>query len=237
MENPWKDGPGQDGLWINPRDRARIDRSNLRLPEDDGRRLNYRTQTGTPLVPGAWSGNPWSSPIVLLLLNPAVSPYSPRLYADPIALEQVKKMARGDWNDAYPNAWLHPAVRPHEPWCSKVVCGALHRQLVEEGTPDEDAWGLLSRKIAIIELSPWTSHKWSHHAIMETTRLSVDLAQKAMDDGRIVLLGRGESDWRTAGLVDVDSLPLSRGVRSNQSRITRGNFPSIWDRIVEEVHS
>jgi hypothetical protein len=172
----------------------------------------------------------------LLLLNPAVSPHSHKLYADAAARAEVERMARCDWNVHYPNAWLHPAVRQLEPWCSKVVCAALHRHLVANGMKEEAAWSRLSQKIALIELSPWTSYKWSHHAVVETTPLSVGLARAAMDDPhRIVLLGRGEADWRTAGLVDVDTLPVSRGVRSNQSRITASNFPSVWDKIVEEV--
>lgn len=234
--NPWRDGPGPDGMWIAPADRERIDRVNTRLPDGDGRRLNYLTSTGRPLVPGAWSGDPWKAPIVLLLLNPAVSPHSPKLYSNPTALAQVEKMARGDWNLDYPNAWLHPVVRPIEPWCSKVVCAGLHRHLTSQGMSDEAAWSRLSQRIAIIELSAWTSYKWSHHAIVGTTPVSISLAQAAMNDpGRIVLLGRGEADWKTAGLVDVDTLPVSLGVRSNQSRITVSNFPKVWNRILEEV--
>lgn len=236
MINPWKDGPAADGSWINPRDKARIDRVNSRLPPDDGRRLNYVTSSGRHLVPGAWSGDPWSSPVVLLLLNPAVSPYSDNLYNDPEALRHVEDMAKVLPGREYPNAWLHPLVRRHEPWCSRVVCGALHRHLTEAGHEPESAWRLLSQKIAILELSPWTSHKWSHHAVMETTPLSVQLAAKAMiDPDRLVLLGRGEADWKSAGLVDVDLLPLSRGVRSNQSRITAGNFPKVWTRILQLI--
>jgi hypothetical protein len=237
IENPWKDGPGRDGLWISSSDRARIDRVNVRLPSDDGRRLNYLTSSGKPLVPGAWSGDPWSAPIVLLLLNPAVSPFSEKLYADINALRHVEAMTLNSPGRDYPNAWLHPSVRQHEPWCSKVVCGALHRYMTEErGLEVEEAWRLLARKIAILELSAWTSHKWSHHAFVETSRVSVELAKQAMEDSsRIVLLGRGEADWKSAGLVDVDLLPLSRGVRSNQSRITPKNFPTVWEKITNEL--
>lgn len=237
IDNPWKAGPGPNGLWISAADRVRVDRVNSRLPPDDPRRLNYLTVSGKSLVPGAWSGDPWSAPIVLLLLNPAVSPFSENLYDDLKALRHVEEMAIGTSNREYPNAWLHPLVRRHEPWCSKVVCGALHRYLVDEqGHESEAAWRLLSRKIAILELSAWTSHKWSHHAFVETSKVSIDLAKAAMDDPRrIVLLGRGEADWKSAGLVDVDLLPLSRGVRSNQSRITQKNFPTVWEKIIAEV--
>ena len=236
IENPWKDGPGPDGMWIDPQDRSRIDRVNLRLPEGDPRRVNYLTSSGKPLVPGAWSGDPWVAPIVLLLLNPAVSPFTGGLYEDLPSLRHVEDMVLAKKDRTYPNAWLHPAVRAHEPWCSRVVCGALHRYLLQEGHDPEEAWKLLARKIAILELSPWTSHKWSHHAIVATTKVSVGLAQDAMDDpNRIVLLGRGESDWKSAGLVDVDLLPLSKGVRSNQSRITPANFPTVWQKIIDEL--
>ena len=236
IDNPWKDGPASDGLWIDPADRVRLERVNSRLPPDDPRRVNYRTTTGKPLVPGMWSGDPWEAPIVLLLLNPAVSPFTHGLYDDSAGLRLVEDMAMVKKDRAYPNAWLHPAVRLHEPWCSRVVCGALHRHLLQDGHDAEEAWRLLARKIAILELSPWTSHKWSHHAVVETTKVSVALARKAMEDpGRIVLLGRGEADWKSAGLVDVDLLPLSRGVRSNQSRITQANFPTVWQNIINEL--
>lgn len=233
--NPWRDGPLGGDLWISDADRARIDRFNARLAPDDPTAVRYRTQQGRPLVPGAWSGDPWSAPILLLLLNPAVSDGTDPLYSDPAA-SRVAAVARGDWDLEYPNAWLHPDVRRHEPWTSRVVCGALHRLLVADGMQAEAAWGRLSRKVAMLELSPWVSHKWSPGAVVGTTPLSVALAARAAaDPGRIVLLGRGESTWKMCGLFDADTLPLSRGVRSNQSRITQPNFPMMWQGIVDEV--
>lgn len=238
ISNPWRKGPGPDGVWIDPVDARRLDRVASRLGSEDPRCPNYKTSSGRPLVPGAWSGDPWTAPVVLLLLNPAVSPHSEGLYSDPKALRCVEAMARGDWDPAYPNAWLNPLVRPHEPWCSRVVCGGLHRLALSRGFSEEASWSLLSRRIAIIELSPWTSHRWSHHCVVSTTPTSVALATAAMaDPNRIVLLGRGESDWTMAGLLDADTLPLSKGVRSNQCRITSSNFPEVWDDILRRIFS
>lgn len=236
--NPWSSGPGVGGLWICEEDQHRIDRANGRMPPDDARRVYYRSIEGHPLVPGAWSGNPWEAPIVLLLLNPAYSKGFQSTYTDPTALKLMSDVASGNWSKDYPNAWLHPLMRKYEPWCASVPCGALHRQLVGEGMDPEEAWSLLSRKIAILELSAWVSSKWSTSAIVGTTSLSVHLANEAISDpNRLVLLGRGEGDWKTAGVYDADLLPLSRGVRSNQSRITQGNFPTAWARLQELLKS
>lgn len=236
IDNPWKDGPLDGRLWIDPEDRRRIDRYNSRLSVDDPTIVRYVTQGDRPYVPGAWSGNVWESSVVLLLLNPAVSDTTDGLYADPQCLKRVESVAMGRWDAEYPNAWLHPDVRRHEPWCSRVVCGGLHRFLVDRGVEPEVAWRTLSRRISLLELSPWVSHRWSVGAVVETTRLSVALASEAMrDPDRIVLLGRGGPNWKMAGLVDVDLLPVSLGVRSNQSRITASNFPETWRQIVDLV--
>lgn len=236
LKNPWEGGPGPDGLWISSVDRRRVDRYNARLSTDDPTVVRYMTQGGRPLVPGAWSGNPWTAPIVLLLLNPAVSEYTDGMYSDPACLTRVADVAMGRWDPDYPNAWLHPEVRRHEPWCSRVVCGNLHRILLDRGVGSEEAWSLLSQKISVLELSPWVSHRWSVGAVVETTQLSVALAQNAMlDPKRTVLLGRGESIWRSVGLLDVDLLPMSTGVRGNQCRITQSNFSTAWGDILSHL--
>jgi hypothetical protein len=236
IPNPWQNGPTNDDLWIPKADQIRIDRENSKMLPDDGRRVYYTTPKGRPYIPAGWSGNPWKAPILLLLLNPAYSSSPDVVYDDPEAFELAKNATLGNWCEDYPNPYLHPRLRQLDSWCAKVPYAGLHKHLMETGVDPEEAWKIASKKMAILELSPWASYKWSPAAFVETTRTCVALAQQAMDDSnRVVLLGRGLSDWKSAGLLDADTLPLSRGVRSNQSRVTKNNFPNVWDRIVSEL--
>jgi hypothetical protein len=235
---PWTHGPFDDGLWITPFDKARIDRYNARLRPDDPRRVRYATTSGRPLYPCQWSGNPWSASVLLLLLNPAFSEDADELYGEAEVSRRVEAAVRGQWDEEYPMPWLHPVVRKSNPWCSTVPFAALHRHLTSRGEESEAAWRRLARKCAVLELAPWASYRWSSGAVCSTTSLSVHLALEAMHTrGRVVLLGRGEDDWKTAGLLDVDTLPKSRGVRVNQSRITPSNFPEAWAAVVAAVES
>lgn len=229
---PWVKCNGNDKPWISETDKARIDRFNSRLPAGDGRRIWYSTLGGKHVVPSQWTGNPWSAPILLLLLNPGFSDSLDITYANKEFLHRLQNSARGDWDDDYVNPMLHPLGRQLEPWYSRIPFATLHKHLVSRGEESESAWKRLSRKCAILELSPWPSSRWSNGAICSTTSLSIALAQQAMISSKIVLLGRGEDDWKTAGLLDVDTLPKSKGVRVNQSRITRANFPDAWDQIL-----
>ncbi|HAN16496.1 MAG TPA: hypothetical protein DCP73_13245 [Chloroflexi bacterium] len=213
-----------------------MDRYNSRLPPQDGRRVRYLTSKGRPMYPGQWSGNPWTAPVLLLLLNPAFSDDLDEVYGDPEVQRRVEAAVRGQWDDDYPLPWLHPAARARDPWCANIPFAALHRHLTSKGEESEAAWRRISRKCAVLELGPWASYKWSSGAIGSTTSLSIRLAAEAMaDPSRVVLLGRGEDDWKTAGLIDADLLPKSRGVRVNQSRITPANFPETWRAICAAV--
>jgi len=242
--SPWSTGlDPATGVWISPADAARVERWNSRLPLGDPRRVILVTSGGHPVMPGQWSGDPSSAPVVLLLLNPSYGPRTEDIYegGPPEALYHLCLNAMGHWDATYPNPWLHPVLRSREPWCSSVVFGALHRQLQDDGWEAEAAWQRISQRVAVLELSPWPSHKWGDGAWVSTCQVSVDLARRAMSDpGRLALLGRGESEWKSAGLLDADVLPKSRGVRSHQCRLTRGNFPEAWDRLlslVEDDHA
>lgn len=186
-------------------------------------------------MPGQWSGDPTRAAVLLLLLNPSYGPRTEEIYESgpPAALYQLCLNAMGHWDETYPNPWLHPELRGREPWCSAVVFGGLHRELVSDGWEPEAAWQRLSQRVCVLELSPWPSYKWGDGSWVSTCKLSVELASAAAaDPSRLVLLGRGEAEWKSAGFLDVDLLPKSRGVRSHQCRLTRGNFPETWERLV-----
>lgn len=235
---PWTNFELNDGLWISKEDKVRVDRANSRLHEDDPRRLHYKTVDGVPLYPGQWSGNPWSAEIVLLLLNPAFSLKLDQAYVDQDFCRHIEAQARGQWDPEYPNPWVRPKLRDLDTWCCRVAFADMHRVLVEMGGEPEECWKRISRKVAVLELSPWASFKWSPSAFVTTTGLSVCLARDAaLDPSRQVLLGRGEDDWRAAGLLDADLLPKSRGIRQHQSRISQSNFPTVWKRILELITS
>lgn len=189
-------------------------------------------------MPGQWSGDPTRAAVLLLLLNPSYGPKTEEIYESgpPEALYQLCLNAMGHWDETYPNPWLHPALRDREPWCSIVVFGSLHKELVASGWEPEAAWQRLSQRVCVLELSPWPSYKWGDGSWVSTCGLSVDLVRRAMSDpNRLALLGRGESEWKSAGLLDVDLLPKSRGIRSHQCRLSAGNFPTAWPRVLELV--
>ena len=173
-------------------------------------------------------------------MNPSYGPKTDQLYESgpPEALYHLCLNAMGHWDDRYPNPWIHPRLRDIEPWCSTVVFGSLHRELVGMGMDPEEAYMRLSQRACVLELSPWPSYKWGDGSWVSTCKLSVELAQAAMQDpNRLVLLGRGESEWKSAGLLDVDTLHKSKGIRSHQCRVSKGNFPEAWDRILDLVGS
>lgn len=234
INNPFAGGPAPNGTWLSPLDVARADRWNARIGPDDPRRLSCTTLTGRPLVPTQWSGNPWTASIVLLLLNPAPSPHLDEVYRDPATLNRLEASALCRWDEDYPNALLHPSVRCRDPWTANVVFGDLHRYLNSIGMESEPAWRRVAQRCSVLELSPLMSYKWSTSAVVSSTATSIALAAAAQSDpDRLVLLARGESDWRCAGFLDVDVVPKSLGVRSHQCRLSRNNFPTAWDRVVE----
>lgn len=233
--SPWSNGPSSNGLWISDDDRQRVDRFNARLAEGDARRVYYQTDEGIPIFPQLWSGNPHKASILILMLNPSISEDMVCLRTDNDLDGIVANASRGKWNKKYPNQWLHPHFRPLDRWCSSVVFGKIHKQIAPD-FGEEEAWQRLSQRVALLELAPWTSAVWSTGPLSSATSFAVKLAQKAMNDpNRIVLLARGESDWKTAGLLDADLLPKSRGVRVNQSRLSQANYPHVWDKIVQLI--
>lgn len=235
---PWTNFELTDGLWISKEDKIRVDRANARLSIEDPRRIRYRTVDGVPLFPGQWSGNPWNAEVLLLLLNPAFSVKLDQAYSNQDFSKRIEAQVRGQWDVDYPNPWVRPELRHLDTWCCKVAFADIHKTLVGLGGDPEDCWKRISKKIAILELSPWASFKWSPSAFVSTTGTSIRLAQEALlDPSRQVLLGRGEDDWRAAGLLDADTLPKSLGIRQHQSRISKSNFPSVWNRILELVTS
>jgi hypothetical protein len=233
---PWTNFEPEDGLWIPKEDRRRVDRANAELAPDDPRKLHYRTVEGRALYPGQWSGNPWRAEVVLLLLNPAFSLDLDRAYTNESFSRYIEPQVRGQWDAEYPNPWVRPEVRDLDPWSMRVAFADIHKKLVSLGGDAENSWKTISKKIAILELSPWASFRWSPSAYTSTTRVSIQLAFEASrDPGRQVLLGRGLDDWRAAGLLDADLLPRSRGIRQHQSRISESNFPTAWSRILDLV--
>lgn len=208
---------------------------------------------GAAPVPAQWAGNPWEAPILLLLMNPSwgavntgASPsnaslaHNPKSFANaanPILQDLIDRTARGAWDQNYPNPFLHPAWRKADPWHPTRVFKSLHEYLTKvKKMQSEDAWRRLAQRICVLEISPWASLEWTSGCIGPTARLASDLAQVAMDDpNRLVLVGRAADEWRKIGLLDVDLLESSRGVRRNQVRISQNNFPNSWDRIISLV--
>ena len=191
---------------------------------------------GAPLFPGQWSGNPWQADVLLLLLNPAFSLKLDDMYADADFCRYMEAQARGQWDAEYPNPWLRPYMREADPWCARVALADIHKVMLSLGGETEDCWKKISKKVAILELSPWSSFRWSPGAYVSTTQVSVKLALEAsMDPSRQVVLGRGLDDWKAAGLLDADLLPRSLGIRQHQSRISKSNFPTVWNRILDLV--
>lgn len=208
---------------------------------------------GAAPIPAQWAGNPWEAPILLLLMNPSwgadktgTSPANAGLdhtakgrtiAANAQLQDLLDRTARGAWDPDYPNPFLHPAWRKADDWHSKWVFKSLHEYLTKvKKIQSVDAWKRLAQRICVLEISPWASLVWTSGCIGPTSRLAADLAQVAMDDpDRLVLVGRGSDEWRKVGLLDVDLLESSQGVRRNQVRISQNNFPNSWNRILSLI--
>ena len=234
MSSPWWSGPGPDGSWVHPDDKARIQRHNAKLKPGDKRRVVLQTESGHHVVPGQWSGNPWEAKVVVLLMNPSTGHELDAFYSNPEVVDAIGPMMTGNWDPQYPNAWLSPKMRKIDGWNATVAWSYIHKTLVEGGMESEAAWQRVAQRCCLLELAPYPSLEWSSGVFTSTTKLSVELAQRAYDDpDRLVLLCRGENEWKAAGLLDADLLPKSKGVRMHQCRITPGNFPDVWDRILQ----
>ena len=143
--------------------------------------------------------------------------------------------ARGDWHPEYPNVWLHPTVRAGNNWHSSVVWTRIHSELTKRGVKSEAAWKRIATRGCVLELAAWPTPTWTPGVFTSSTALSVELAQRASDDpNKVVLLCRGETEWRSAGLLDADLLPKSKGVRRNQCRVTPSNFPDVWEDVLSK---
>lgn len=267
LKNPWQDrNPMDQGDWFLPGEKDRIDRHNGRVMSRaaGSKTLKQAHQAlrrlvappgpnGRHPVPIQWAGNPWEAPILLLLMNPSwgavetgTTPSDAgldhtqagyKIAANSNLIRLIDGTARGDWDPAYPNPFLHPAWRQVDSWHPKKVFAQLHGHLVDSmKMHPEDAWKRLSQRACVLEISPWASLEWTSGCIGPTARLAADLAHAAMDDpNRLVLVGRGGDEWRKVGLLDVDLLESSRGIRSHQVRISRNNFPVSWSRVLELV--
>lgn len=207
---------------------------------------------GQPQVPTQWAGDPWAAPVLMLLMNPSwgadiVGNFPGTLnlqhnaaasknFRDTALQSLLDDAARGDFDPDYPNQFLHPVWRQADSWHPSKVFKSLHGHLTSSGLSDELAWSRLAKRVCVLELSPWSSRKWTTGCLGPTAHLAAGLAESAMrDPERLVILGRGRGEWKQAGLWDVDQVECSRGVRGNQVRISQANFPESWSRIIDLI--
>jgi hypothetical protein len=251
---PWSgtaDGPG--GWWL-PGELDRIRRHNDRIETESRRalaagetkraeevlklRVLLETRSGHLPIPCQWAGNPWDAQVILLLMNPSYDDAaSDKTLGDPALRGDLASAAQGNFDPNYPNLFLSPRWRAIDSWHPTRVFGTLHRHLVGDlGMDPEAAWKRCAQRVCVLELSPWASKSWTTGCWGPTAQLGAQLAQAAADDpDRVVLVGRGPEEWRRAGLLDVDLLEQSRGVRMNQVRISPANFPRSWERVLRLV--
>lgn len=254
-KGPWAGRQhGDTSAWWLPGELDRLRRHNDRLRAESDRSreagdakraddlLRYQvllgTRSGHHPIPCQWAGDPWSARVLLLLMNPSWEEEScDRTLGNQALRDTLDEAARGDFNPQYPNPFLSPDWRRIDSWHPSRVFGGLHRQMVERGGWDPElAWQRLSQRVCVLELSPWASKSWTAACWGPTTVLAGSLALEAQQDpSRVVLVGRGADEWRKAGLLDVDLLEQSGGVRMNQVRISQSNFPLSWDRITAAV--
>jgi hypothetical protein len=131
---------------------------------------------------------------------------------------------------------LHPAWRQADSWHPNKVFKGLHARLTSDGLDAESAWARLAQRVCVLELSPWSSRKWTIGCLGPASQLAAGLAENAMcNPERLVILGRGRGEWKQAGLWDVDLIEHTLGRQGNQVRISPSNFPKSWSRLVELV--
>jgi hypothetical protein len=264
LKNPWAHrAPNDQSDWFLPGELARILRHNNEMslkaktaPDQEhamaflDRIVAAPGPAGQHQIPTQWAGDPWNAPVLLLLMNPSWgaepagsfpgtlhlrhNSLATKAFNDPRLQSLLDMSARGEFHPDYPNQFLHPAWRRMDTWHPSKVFKKLHEHLRSSGLDGELAWSQLAQRVCVLELSPWTSRKWTTGCLGPTAHLAASLAERArLDPDRIVILGRGGSEWKQAGLWDVDMIEHSRGVRGNQVRISPSNFPKSWDRIVE----
>lgn len=256
-KGPWAGRQhGDTSAWWLPGELDRLRRHNDRLQAESQRAaaagdhkraedvLRYQillgTRSGHHPIPCQWAGDPWTAGVLLLLMNPSWEEEScDRTLGNPVLRDPLDAAARGDFDPLYPNPFLSPAWRSVDSWHPSRVFGSLHRHMVERlGWASEAAWQRCAQRVCVLELSPWASKSWTPGCWGPTTQVAAELALEAQrSPDRVVLVGRGGDEWRRAGLLDVDLLEQSRGVRMNQVRISQANFPRSWDRVLTSVLS
>ena len=266
IENPWAHrAPNDQSDWFLPGELARILRHNSEMsskaktaPDQEhamaflDRIVAAPGPAGQHQIPTQWAGDPWNAPVLLLLMNPSwgaepagafpgtlhlrYNSLATKAFNDPKLHSLLDTSARGDFDPDYPNQFLHPDWRRADSWHPNKVFKGLHACLTSAGLDNESAWARLAQRVCVLELSPWSSRKWTTGCLGPTSQLAAGLAENAMcNPERLVILGRGRGEWKQAGLWDVDLIECSRGVRGNQVRISPSNFPKSWSRLVELI--
>lgn len=215
MLNPWKDLPNEAPFVLDS-DREDIVQYNQKV------KLEYRINLTTP--PDPYIGDVFHAKIVLLQLNPG-SDFSPGFLEPNESLEQsifsevrkdnVKNILH-EYGE-FPFYHLDPKYR---------ITGGFRywSQLFSKIIKHEEDYARIAENICCIEFFPYHSKNFKPlNKTVESQKYSFYLLREAIERGAIILLLRGEREWRGA----VKELATSRYFKPRSTRnpiISKRNF-------------
>jgi hypothetical protein len=163
----------------------------------------------TELGPCPHEGDINNSPIVLLLANPG--------YDEKSSVNDHTYSA-----DGWPLAGLNPSapVGMRKWWYPRL------KQLC-----DQYGEQYISTKVAALQINPWASTSFDADLKLPSQQMQIDLAEKAVQRGAILIVMRAAKMWHSSAIID----QYSQRYKTNSARcsyLTQGNLqPEIWTKI------
>ena len=231
---------GSEEPFVRPEEAKLISEHNAKVARkknsDDLTLHHLHPVTGKLLPPMCWSGNPQRAAIMLLLKNPSWDLKSLNLITQPEHFRRFEKVAHCIFEpEEYHNPYLHPDYRRHDRWHANLFRD-LHQEISWGlGWDEEKTWLFLSQQVCIMELVPWRSRYWSDSAVVSNIHLDFvgPWVRKAMaDPDRIVLMGRGEKQWKM--MVDAAIGQQPKVKNPQRMSLNRGNLQhKVYQQILD----
>jgi hypothetical protein len=218
MNNPWLALPN-DPPYVLESDREAIEAYN--------QTVSAAHYIHTELLPEPYVGHP-DCKVLLLNLNPGYSKEDASMYTLPGYREVYLATLRHEQQE-YPFHFLNPAF-PRKCgflWWQKRLFPIVKRL-------DGDA-KLVAQSVCCIEYFPYHSSKFGRPPRLESQEYGFELARRAVRNGAVVVIMRGEGQWKEAvpNLREPGRYYVLRNRRSPY--ISPGNCPDGFPKIVEAI--
>lgn len=223
---------GSGEAFVTPEEEQRIQEHNSsveRRRDADKYKLHHlHPTTGALLPPLAWSGNPFEAKVMLLLKNPSWDEKALDLVTEPEHFERFERVAHCVFGPSdYHNPHLHPDYRDRDYWHAHLFSDLRVEIKKKFRWNEEKVWLFLSQAVCVMELVPWRSKLWDDGGVVSNLHrdfIGPRVREAMADPNRMVVMGRGETQWKM--MVDAGVSRLAKIKNVQHMTLNRKNMQS-----------